>query len=425
MKFLHAADIHLDSPLHGLQRYEGAPVAEIRGATRRAFDNLIDLAIDESVDFVLLAGDLYDGDWKDYNTGLYFVERMTRLQRADIPVFLIAGNHDAASRITRHLRLPDNVHQFATDHPEQRVIAELGVAIVGQGFATRAVTDDLAAGYPRADPGLFTIGLLHTGLDGKPGHAPYAPCTVDGLRSKGYQYWALGHVHRREEVCREPWIVFPGNIQGRHIRETGAKGCTLVTVVDGAVTGVEHRELDVLRWSLCEVDVGGSADTPDAAVDEALSRVAGALQQALDDADGRPVAVRLILTGVSAAHAELQAEREHWEQEFRAVATGLGGAGVWLEKLVLHTRSPRSVSGVADDALGGLLTTLAALKSSPDDEALADLAGDFSALSRKLPADLRSGPDPFDPADPAQLRGALSDVEALLVARLAAAAPQR
>ena len=214
VKFIHAADIHLDSALHGLERYEGAPVDEIRSATRRAFDNLVDLAIDEEVQFVLLVGDLYDGDWKDYNTGLYFVDRMHRLREAGIRVFVVAGNHDAASQITKHLRLPENVTLFSTKHPEQAVLDDLDVAIYGQGFATRAVTDDISQAYPQGDPQLFNIGLLHTCLDGKPGHEPYAPCTIDGLRSKGYQYWALGHVHKREVISEEPWIVFPGNIQG-------------------------------------------------------------------------------------------------------------------------------------------------------------------------------------------------------------------
>src|SRR5690554_5608822 len=203
-RFIHAADIHLDSALHGLERYEGAPVEEIRSATRRAFDNLVELAIDEQVAFVLLAGDLYDGDWKDYNTGLYFSERMGRLREAGIRVFMIAGNHDAASQITKHLRLPDNVKAFSTHSPETAFVEELSVAIHGQGFVSRAVTDDLSQAYPPGDAQLFNIGLLHTCLDGKPGHEPYAPCTVSGLRSKGYQYWALGHVHKREEVSREP-----------------------------------------------------------------------------------------------------------------------------------------------------------------------------------------------------------------------------
>ena len=277
MRFIHAADIHLDSALHGLERYEGAPVEEIRSATRRAFDNLIDLAIDEEVAFVLLVGDLYDGDWKDYNTGLYFVERMGRLREASIRVFIVAGNHDAASQITKHLRLPDNVTLFSTKRPEQIILEDLNVAVYGQGFATRAVTDDLSQAYPQGDPQLFNIGLLHTCLDGKPGHEPYAPCTVDGLRSKGYQYWALGHVHNREEVSRDPWIVFPGNIQGRHIREIGPKGCTLVTVENGEIEEVEHRDLDVMRWSLCELDVSASES-----VDDIYGQVQNPLQTGLN-----------------------------------------------------------------------------------------------------------------------------------------------
>ena len=250
MKFIHAADIHLDSALRGLERYEGAPVDEIRNATRRAFDNLIELAITEAVDFVLLAGDLYDGDWKDYNTGLYFVERMGRLREAGIRVYMVAGNHDAASQITKHLRVPDNVRLFATRSPERVVLDDLAVAIHGQGFANRAVTDDLSQAYAQGDPQLFNIGLLHTCLDGKPGHEPYAPCSIDGLRSKGYQYWALGHVHAREVVCRDPWIIFPGNIQGRHIRETGDVGLVAGLSMPLRVFDRNQGNIDAARQAL-------------------------------------------------------------------------------------------------------------------------------------------------------------------------------
>jgi DNA repair exonuclease SbcCD nuclease subunit len=183
-KFIHAADIHLDSPLRGLERYEGAPVDEIRGATRRAFDNLIGLAIEEGVAFLLLAGDLYDGPWRDYNTGLYFAKRMGRLRDAGVRVFIVAGNHDAASQITRHLRLPENVKVLSTREPESILLEDIGVAVHGRGFPKPPVTEDLSAGYPKGELQLFNIGLLHTSLDGRPGHERYAPCTVDGLRSK-------------------------------------------------------------------------------------------------------------------------------------------------------------------------------------------------------------------------------------------------
>ena len=413
MKFIHAADIHLDSALHGLERYEGAPVEEIRSATRRAFDNLIELAIDEQAAFVLLVGDLYDGDWKDYNTGLYFVERMGRLRDAGIRVFIVAGNHDAVSQITKHLRLPDNVTLFSTRKPERVVLDDLGVSICGQGFATRAVTDDISQGYPQGDPQLLNIGLLHTCLDGKPGHEPYAPCTVDGLRSKGYQYWALGHVHKREEVSQDPWIVFPGNIQGRHIREIGPKGCTLVTVNAGEIVAVEHRDLDVMRWSICELDVS-AAET----VDDIYEQVREGLQSAFDTGEGRPVAVRLVLYGACSAHLKLHAERERWIQEYRALATGLGGAGIWLEKISIKTRPVVSTDEVLerDDALSGLLRAIHDMDL--DSSALDGLADEMSVLRQKLPAELLAGDDPFDPANPEFLKETLEDIKELLVNRL-------
>lgn len=412
-RFIHAADIHLDSALHGLERYEGAPIEEIRSATRRAFDNLIELAIDEQVAFVLLVGDLYDGDWKDYNTGLYFIERMGRLGDAGIRAFIVAGNHDAASQITKHLRLPDNVTLFSTRKPEKVVLDDLGVSICGQGFATRAVTDDISQGYPQGDPQLLNIGLLHTCLDGKPGHEPYAPCTVDGLRSKGYQYWALGHVHKREEVSQDPWIVFPGNIQGRHIREIGPKGCTLVTVEGGEIVEVAHRDLDVMRWSICELDVSATET-----VDDIYEQVREGLQLALDAAEGRPVAVRLVLYGACSAHVKLHADRERWIQEYRALATGLGGAGIWLEKISIKTKPAISTDEVLerDDALSGLLRAIHDMEL--DSSVLDELADEMSVLRQKLPAELLAGDDPFDPTNPEFLKEALESIKEILLNRL-------
>lgn len=415
MKFLHVADVHLDSPLRGLEQYEGAPAEEIRGATRRAFDNVIDLAIDEQVDFMLIAGDAYDGDWKDYNSGLYFVNCMRKLHSASIPVYLLSGNHDAASVMTRKLPLPENVSTFSTKKPQTFMIDELNVALHGQGFAKRAVTEDISKGYPQGDPQAFNIGVLHTCLDGKPGHDPYAPCSVEGLRSKGYQYWALGHVHTREEVCTDPYIVFSGNVQGRHVRETGSKGCTLVSVEDGAITSVEHRAVDVMRWARCELDVSASTTA-----DEVYEQVRDALLQSLDEAEGRLVAVRLVLSGKSDAHQSLHADREHWTQEYRSLASGLGGAGVWLEKVAIRTQASVSLDELyaRDDALGGLLRSIDEVQL--DDNVIEQFAADLSTLRQKLPPTLLSGDDAYDPASNDRVVEALSDIRQLLVDRLMA-----
>jgi DNA repair exonuclease SbcCD nuclease subunit len=414
LKFLHAADIHLDSPLRGLERYPGAPAEEIRAATRRAFENLVALAVEEEVGLVLLAGDLYDGDWKDYNTGLFFAAQMARLEEAGIRAFLIAGNHDAASQITKVLRPPANVKVFSTKRPETEILEELGVAVHGQGFAQPAVSEDLSAGYPRAVPHLFNIGLLHTSLDGRPGHAPYAPCTVDGLRSRGYQYWALGHVHEREVAASDPWIVFPGNLQGRHIREAGSKGATLVTVDDRGAAHLQHRDLDVFRWAVCTVDLGGVPT-----FGGALDRVQQALADALESADGRPLAVRVRLTGACPVHNDLTADPERWVNEIRSLA----GGSVWIEKIEVRTRRAGDVSGVDDrggreDALGGLLRTVRSLEA--DDAELARLAEGLGELERKLPPELFHE-DGVRPTDPERLRALLEEAKDLLLSRLLAA----
>jgi DNA repair exonuclease SbcCD nuclease subunit len=413
-RFLHAADIHLDSPLVGLDRYESAPIAAARGATRHAFENLVRLAIDEEVAFVVLAGDLYDGDWKDYRTGLFFVEQMAKLREAEIPVFVVAGNHDAASQLTKNLRPPDNVHFFSTKKPETRLVEALDVAIHGQGFASRAVAEDLAAAYPVADPGLFHVGLLHTSLEGREGHATYAPTSAQVLAQKGYHYWALGHVHKREVVSKDPWIVFPGNLQGRHAREVGPKGCTLVTVENGAVAGVEERSVDVLRWAVCRVDVDGATTTSDV-----LDRISRALTAEADRADGRAVAARVELTGPTACYEEISANPDHWVQEIRALAAGVSSADVWVEKVRFAMDRPIDLAVLAarDDALGSFLRELAAAADSPDEiavlrEALADVRA-------ALPSELLSGDDAVDPHAPELLARLVAEARDLLLARIA------
>ena len=296
MKFIHAADIHLDSPLRGLTRYEGAPVEELRGATRQAFRNLIDVCLEESAELLVLAGDLYDGAWKDYNTGLFFVEQLLRLTKQGIRVALVKGNHDAASQITKPLTLPEGALEFGTRSPQTHVLEDLGVALHGQSYGRRDVTEDLASAYPDPIPGLFNLGILHTALDGREGHDAYAPCSVARLVERGYDYWALGHVHRREVVWEDPWIVFPGNLQGRHARETGPKGATLVTVEDGTLASLQPLELDVVRWCRCEVDLGDAS-----AGHDAVERVRQALEAEAEGAGDRLLAARVLLQGRSAA----------------------------------------------------------------------------------------------------------------------------
>lgn len=412
-QFIHAADLHLDSPLRGLESYEGAPVEEIRSATRRAFDNLVKTAIERQVAMVLLAGDLYDGDWQDYNTGLYFVKRMKELEKAGISVCMISGNHDAESRITKDLRLPGNVTRFDTSRPESRRFDELRCVVHGQGFATRAVTDDLSAAYPDALAGYFNIGLLHTCLDGKPGHEPYAPCSVDGLRTKGYDYWALGHVHKREVVSEDPWVVFSGNIQGRHIREEGPKGCTLVTVADDGSSALEEIHLDVLRWQRCELDISGID-----VLDAIYQRFDEELEKRVRSAGGRSLALRLVLCGETGLHGQLHRNHEHVYAELRSCANSAGSSGVWLQKSELATRPLPDSETLAtrDAALEDLLVYIDSLRIDTETQSL--MHAEIDSLLKKLPREATKEDIP-DLENLQQRLALLDDVAELLNGKLA------
>ena len=413
MRFLHVADLHLDSPLRGLDRYEESLAEEARSATRRAFENLIAAAQREQVDLVVIAGDLYDGDWPDYNTGLFFIRGVARLAEEGIPVALVRGNHDAASRLSKSLRLPANVHLFADAKPETRIYDELGIAVHGQSFATAAVTDDLAARYPSPVAGLFNLGLLHSSLDGRPGHDPYAPTSLDVLRSKGYDYWALGHVHAAEIVCREPWVVYPGNTQGRHIREKGAKGCALITVEDEVIS---HQciALDVMRWDHLRLDIDGLSDL-DALLDQAMHDV----QQRLADAADRALAVRVQIQGCGPLHQRLAANREALEQQLRATTIEVSNGRAWIEKIEFRTHPTLDLDQIAerDDPIGLLVRELRRLTTAEADllELASEVLGD---LQRKLPMELREGHETLSLESPETLRELLGEVEAELLARL-------
>lgn len=412
MRFLHAADIHLDSPLRGLDRYEGAPAEEIRGATRKALANLVSLAIDEDIDFVILAGDLFDGDWPDFNTGLFFVQQMVRLGQRDIPVYAVRGNHDAESKITRKLPWPKNVHFFSSRKPESITLHDLDVVIHGQSFATQKAIDDLAVGYPPPVTGKINIGVLHTSLDGREGHATYAPTSVNVLKSKGYDYWALGHVHKREVVSIMPLIVFPGNTQGRHIKETGSKGCELVTL-EGGNFRTEHRSLDVLRWHSIDVDVKGAIEP-----EEVLERIRKALESTVSTAENRLTAVRVSIVGRADVHKVIATQLNTFREQVRALALEVGQDSVWVEKVKVTTAEPIDLAALKErnDPLGELMHQLDILAAG-DRQALGALAAEFHALRQKLPPEVTETPEGFLLDDTESLRRLCASLGPQLLSR--------
>lgn len=414
MRFLHAADLHIDSPLRGLDRYDGAPVERLRTATRSALERMVDKAVAEDVDFVLLAGDIYDRDWQDFHTGLFFREQMVRLNRADIRVFIVQGNHDAQGVISRQLTLPPNVTVFSSRTAQTVHLDALSVAIHGRSFRERAEDEDLVPTYPEPVPGCFNIGMLHTSLSGRPGHDTYAPTDVATLTAKGYDYWALGHVHAREVVSETPRIVFPGNLQGRHANETGPKGCELVRVEAGRIEA-EFVPLDVVRWSQVVVALEG-IDRLDALAEVFRS----VLDPLLLGASDMLHAVRVTLTGSTHLHGIEANQPGTLDAAIRAAAQDVSDAEIWIEQVRLDLTTPldRTQAAQRQDAVGELIRLVDSIGS--DELALKTLVQEeLGSLLSALPQEVAAGDVP-QLSDAADLLSLLRDAEATVLARLAA-----
>lgn len=410
MRFIHAADIHLDSPLKGLGFYEDMPVDIVRGASRAAFARLVDAALELEVDFMVIAGDLYDGDWKDHNTGIYFARQMGRLRNGGIPVYVLHGNHDAQSVMTSRLVLPENVHVFEANRPTTFVLEKHNVALHGRSFPQASVTENMAAGYPAPLPGHFNIGVLHTALEGNSQHANYAPCSLQQLHASGYQYWALGHVHEYQVYPGLVPVVFPGNLQGRHIREQGPRGAVLVTCDDHAVQSIERLEVDVLRWRELRLDISYCED-----LKAVLANVRSGLEDVLaEQTADKPCVLRLVLEGESGLHGELVGQQPQLRADVVATMAALADGRMWLEKLRLQVRPPhRAPATVEHDELARLLADAVA-DSGFQDEILQGLQG----LRDRAPYELADEPV-FEALRQNEIQDILQDAAAAVLDRLA------
>lgn len=373
-RFLHAADLHMDSPLKGLSQFNPELADKVCRASRLALDNLIRVARDEKVAFVVLAGDILDGAVRDQGTIQFLLSRLGELSQS-IPVYLIRGNHDALNNLGANLIWPKNVHQFEGNQATTAIVEGLPVAIHGQSFASREAKENLSAGFPEPVKEHFNIGILHTSLAGREGHDTYAPVTPEQLKSKRYDYWALGHIHKREMVREgDPWIVFPGNIQGRSIRETGPRGCAIVTVDDSLRARAEFVDLDVIRFHEVEVDLSGME-----LMEDLTERVREAAERVVRSGTVSVARMRLvgatILAGKLAAHRELVGE----------VRQALSGLGISLEKLKIECCEPDTRAEGAEEA-EEMFGAVAREWQSDHDALKRILDGDteFQALGKKL-----------------------------------------
>ncbi|MHB8969777.1 MAG: metallophosphoesterase family protein [Pirellulaceae bacterium] len=417
MRFIHAADIHLDSPLRGLESYPGAPAERLRIATRQAFERVVDLCLEERVDFLIIAGDLFDAEVKDFHAALAAAVQLRRLDQAHIPVYLVLGNHDSRDEMTRHVPWSANVTLFDHKRPQTVRHPTLPVALHGMSYPKREVTENLVPGYPAPVAGCFNIGLLHTNAGGNVQHAAYAPCSIEELVAKNYGYWALGHVHDFAVLHERPHVVYTGNTQGRHAREIGPKGCLLVTVDEGGeVREVEFRETDLVRWFRETIPLQAETDE-----DGLLEATRNHLREIVSAADGRLVAVRIEFTGRCAVHAQLakDASRQQLVTNVRALAADFGDA-VWIEKIKFHTQSPLDLDALRarQDLIGQLLRDIGTLAAAP--QSLLTLP-ETKELAAKVAAELSQDADgevSFDLDDPVRQVAWLRDAEALLLSHL-------
>ena len=329
-RFVHSADIHLDSPLRSLALRDPALADLVGNATREAFTGMVRMCLDERVDALLLAGDLYDGEQTSMKTARFLAGQIRLLDEAGIRVFIIRGNHDALSKITREFSYPDSVKVFRGHAEAVTLGGAQPIVIHGLSFAQPSAPESLLPKYRPPVAGAVNIGLMHTSLDGSPGHDVYAPCRLADLQRSGFRYWALGHIHRRavhEGACA---VVMPGMPQGRDINEAGAKSASLVTVHDDGRIEIEERLTHIARFERVTADLGGIED---------WRAIPAALQAALEGARGAGHAIaRLRLTGATALHWRVRRDADLVREQAAEVASVMGRT--WIEGLEVAVTAP-------------------------------------------------------------------------------------
>ncbi|WBU56552.1 metallophosphoesterase family protein [Paracoccus sediminicola] len=378
IKILHTADIHLDSPLTSLALRDEQLRANIQSATRSAFVRIIDTALSEDVAALLISGDLYDGAQRSAKTAAFLTAQLERLQVAGIPVFYIKGNHDAENPITGEVTLPDNVHVF--DGRGGKVqLADTDIWIHGVSFSGKHAPDSLLNKFAAPVSGAVNIAILHTSLGGAVGHDNYAPCSVAELAAMGFDYWALGHVHKRQVHSEAPWVVMPGIPQGRDIGEAGRKSATLLSIDEEEITVTEIPTSVVLFLSHA-VDLSGAESD-----DDIRQKIRADLHEMTSEL-GRAerTILRLSLAGHTTRHWHVLRDRDVWFETVTQIAEETGR--LWVEKLSFALEAPRVASDKsATEELGQLMAKIAA-----EDGFVAQAQAEVEEVLSQLPSACRT-----------------------------------
>ena len=377
VRFVHAADLHLDAPFAGIAANDARVGAALADATYEAFRRIVDVCIEREVAFMVIAGDAYNSADKSLRAQLRFRAEMERLAEAGIDVFVANGNHDPQGGWSAGLTMPENVHVFSAGKVDRFEVVRRGetvAAVYGRSFARAVETENFALGYKRALGDPVAIGVLHANVGGNADYDPYAPASLDDLRAGGMDYWALGHIHKQEVLAESPWIVYAGSPQGLNPKETGPHGCLVVEVGSDGAVQFEHVETGPVAWARLEVDVSGASG-----LEEVRSLLTGELDAQRMRA-GRQCVARVSLIGRSHAHADLARPgiAAQLFEELRAEAA-LTDPWLWLDRLDDRTAPPIDL-----DALRGGPDFAAELVRITD-----ELAGDPDTL-RTLIAEIET-----------------------------------
>ncbi len=417
LRFVHTGDLHLDSPFLGIaQAVPERIAATLRDATLRSWERIVALAIDERVDAVLVAGDVFEGANRTLRAQVAFAAGLDRLARELIPTFVVTGNHDPLSGWEPAVAWPDLAWRFGSSEVTSRPLVRSGIEIArvhGISYAVRDVTRNLVPGFRRNADEPFAIGLLHANVGGIEGYANYAPCSISDLVASGMDYWALGHIHRHGVLrAAAPTVVYCGNPQGRDPGEADPRGCYLVEVGEAGAVKPEFRATDVVRWQRLTVAIDGIT------TEEALVQGVGGAVEAAADAAGRSIVAIVTLTGRGPQHASLR--RPGFLDDLQGLVRDRFGAGdpfAWLESIRNETRPSidLDVRREAGDLLGESLrefnrsrTALREGQGADLDSLLADLY-DHARARRVL-----RGARP----DTSRLLAMLESAEALVIDQL-------
>lgn len=299
IKFIHTADLHIDSPFKGLRRLPSSIFEKLKQSTFQAFDKIIEVAIEEQVDFVLIAGDLFDDDIRSLKAQIAMRTGFERLEKVGIQVYIIHGNHDHLSGSWAHINWPRNAHFFAKNVEMIPFIrnGKLVAHIYGFSYEQRVVTRNMTEEYKKVDGAPFHIGMLHGNLEGKKDHDRYAPFTVEQLLGKDFDYWALGHIHKSQVIYENPYIIYPGNIQGRHIKETGKKGCYLIQLTLND-TNIQFIPTASIIWESEQVAIDDLS-----AIDELIMKIQKLKDTFRQTNNGTIIALDIV--GTSCLHQQL------------------------------------------------------------------------------------------------------------------------